>query len=151
MENNQTTEVEVPRWLQAQNSQIERAISLIKEHGANVEFLVFKDRMFLNETINPLTNIDGAMDFLYRLEGRGIDAQSIALFKEKYAEMVEKISSVESLAVELLSQTDVRVDNRNLSRKIQAFKKAKYNEKQALHKNKKVEKVKKEEKAVQTA
>lgn len=142
MENNQNTEIEVPRWLQAQNSQIEKATILIKEHGANVEFLVFKDRMFLNETINPLTNIDGSMDFLYRLEGRGIDAKSISLFKKEYAEMVEKISSVESLAVELLSQTDVRVDNRNLSRKIQAFKKAKYNKKGS---------VKKEEKAVKTA
>ena len=65
--------------------------------------------------------------------------------------MVEKISSVESLAVDLLSQTDVRVDNRNLSRKIQALKKAKYNEKQSTEKVKKVEKVKKEEKAVKTA
>ncbi len=137
MENNQTNVVEVPRWLQAQNSQIERATSLIKEHGANVEFLVLKDRMFLDETITPLTNIDGAMDFLYRLEGRGIDAESIALFKEEYAGMVAKINSVESLAIELLSQTNVRVDNRNLGRKIQAFKKAEYSKKQASEKAKK--------------
>lgn len=148
MENNQTNVVEVPRWLQAQNSQIERATSLIKEHGANVEFLVLKDRMFLDETITPLTNIDGAMDFLYRLEGRGIDAESIALFKEEYAGMVAKINSVESLAIELLSQTNVRVDNRNLGRKIQAFKKAEYSKKQASEKAKKE---KKEDKAKKIA
>ena len=41
---NQKKEVEIPRWQFLQNESITRATNLIKEHGANVEFLVIAVR-----------------------------------------------------------------------------------------------------------
>lgn len=72
---NQKKEVEIPRWQFLQNESITRATNLIKEHGANVEFLVIKDKQFLAETVIPIENIDESMDYLYRLEGRGINTE----------------------------------------------------------------------------
>ena len=74
---------EIPRWRVFQNESIERATSLIKEHGSNVEFLVIKDKQFLSETVRPIENIDEAMDYLYRLEGRGITSSDIQKFRNE--------------------------------------------------------------------
>ena len=112
-------EVEVPRWQFLQNESITRATNLIKEHGANVEFLVIKDKQFLSETVRPIENIDESMDYLYRLEGRGISADDIQKFRSEYQMMCEQIKTVENIAVELLSRDRVRTSNRNLNRKIQ--------------------------------
>ena len=112
-------EVEVPRWQFLQNESITRATNLIKEHGANVEFLVIKDKQFLSETVRPIENIDESMDYLYRLEGRGISADDIKKFRSEYQMMCEQIKTVENIAVELLSRARVRTSNRNLNRKIQ--------------------------------
>ncbi len=120
---------QVPRWQSIQNEQIQRATNLIKEHGSNVEFVVVKDRIFLNETINPLLNIDSAMNYLYRLEGRGIDSKDISKFKTDYLELVKKISDVESMAVKLLAGTNVRTDSRFLNRKLQIARKKEKKEK----------------------
>lgn len=113
-----TETVQVPRWQELQQQQIQKAIELIKTHGQDVEFLVIKDRMFMRETINPLVNIDTAMNFLYRLEGRGITSANITKFKKEYLSMVEKIKKVEETAVEMLAKTSTRTDNRFLNRKI---------------------------------
>lgn len=129
---------ELPRWLENQNAQIERAIGLIKQFGSAVEFVVAKDRTFLDEVIAPLKNIDNAVDFLYRQEGRGINSEDIATFRKDYAELISSISKVENLAVELLAKTNVRVDNRNLARKIRDAKRN--NTKKPLAKTNKEEK-----------
>ncbi|MDX9814717.1 MAG: hypothetical protein RBS91_08685 [Sulfurimonadaceae bacterium] len=115
---------ETPRWQMLQNESIERATTLIKEHGANVEFLVIKDKRFLAETIRPIEHIDEAMDYLYRLEGRGISAEDIQKFRTEYLAMCEQIKTVETMAVEYLAKASVRTGNRNLNRKIQKLSKA---------------------------
>lgn len=114
---------EIPLWQVTQNAQIERATSLIKLHGSNVEFVVSKDRSFLNEAITPLTNIDGAIDYIYRQEGRGINTTDVANFRKDYADLISLISKVELTAVNLLAKAGVRVDNRNLDRKIREARK----------------------------
>lgn len=129
---------ETPRWLENQNAQIERATALIKQFGSSVEFVVAKDRTFLDEVITPLKNIDSAVDFLYRQEGRGINSEDIATFRKDYAELIDLISKVENLAVGLLAKTNVRVDNRNLARKIRDAKRN--NTKKPLSKTNKEEK-----------
>lgn len=115
-------EQEIPRWKIAQDESIRRATSLIKEHGSNVEFLVIKDKLFLAETVRPIEHIDEAMDYLYRLEGRGINSDNIAKFKSEYSLMCEQIKAVEDIAVELLNKARVRTSNPSLNRKIQKFK-----------------------------
>lgn len=112
---------ETPRWRVLQNESIERATNLIKEHGSNVEFLVIKDKQFLSETVRPIENIDEAMDYLYRLEGRGITSDDIQKFRSEYQTMCEQIKTVENIAVELLSRARVRTSNFNLNRKVQRF------------------------------
>jgi hypothetical protein len=121
---NQKKEVEIPRWQFLQNESITRATNLIKEHGANVEFLVIKDKQFLAETVRPIENIDESMDYLYRLEGRGINTEDIQKFRSEYQMMCEQIKTVENMAVEFLSKARVRTSNRNLNRKIQRLSKA---------------------------
>ncbi len=113
---------EVPRWRLAQEESIRRATALVKEHGPNVEFLVIKDKQFLAETVRPIENIDEAMDYLYRLEGRGINSEDIAKFKSGYSLMCEQIKVVEDIAVELLSKAKVRTKNQNLNRKVQKLR-----------------------------
>lgn len=123
----------VPRWRVLQNESIERATNLIKEHGSNVEFLVIKDKQFLAETVRPIENIDESMDYLYRLEGRGINSEDIQNFKKEYQLMCEQIKKVENIAVELLSRARVRTTNFNLNRKIQRLnRKPKEEEKEAI-------------------
>jgi hypothetical protein len=112
---------EIPRWRVFQNESIERATSLIKEHGSNVEFLVIKDKQFLSETVRPIENIDESMDYLYRLEGRGITSSDIQKFRSEYKTMCEQIKTVENIAVEILSRARVRTSNLNLNRKVQRF------------------------------
>lgn len=130
--NNTTNKDTLPRWRMLQNESIERATNLIKEHGSNVEFLVIKDKQFLAETVRPIENIDEAMDYLYRLEGRGINSDNIQNFKNEYQLMCEQIKKTENIAIELLSKARVRTTNFNLNRKIQRFnRKAKENEKVA--------------------
>lgn len=132
VENNTTNKDTLPRWRMLQNESIERATNLIKEHGSNVEFLVIKDKQFLAETVRPIENIDEAMDYLYRLEGRGINSDNIQNFKNEYQLMCEQIKKTENIAIELLSKARVRTTNFNLNRKIQRFnRKAKENEKVA--------------------
>jgi len=113
------TENITPRWRVLQNQSIERATNLIKEHGSNVEFLVIKDKQFLLETVRPIENIDEAMDYLYRLEGRGITSDDIQKFRNEYQIMCEQIKVVENLVVEFLSKARIRTSNFNLNRKIQ--------------------------------
>lgn len=123
----------LPRWRVLQNESIERATNLIKEHGSNVEFLVIKDKQFLAETVRPIENIDESMDYLYRLEGRGINSDDIQNFKKEYQLMCEQIKKVENIAVELLSRARVRTTNFNLNRKIQRLnRKPKEEEKEAI-------------------
>lgn len=123
----------LPRWRVLQNESIERATNLIKEHGSNVEFLVIKDKQFLAETVRPIENIDESMDYLYRLEGRGINSEDIQNFKKEYQLMCEQIKKVENIAVELLSRARVRTTNFNLNRKIQRLnRKPKEEEKEAI-------------------
>lgn len=117
-------EVEIPRWQFLQNENIARATTLIKENGANVEFLVIKDKQFLAETVRPIENIDEAMDYLYRLEGRGINSENIQKFKSEYQMMCEQIKTVENIAVEYLAKARIRTSNRNLNRKIQKISRA---------------------------
>lgn len=114
---------ETPRWQQLQNENIERAARLIKENGPNVEFLVIKDKFFLAETVKPIENIDEAMDFLYRLEGRGINSEDIQKFRSEYQMMCDQIKLVESLAVEYLAAARVKTTNFALNRKIRDFRK----------------------------
>jgi len=113
------TENITPRWRVLQNQSIERATNLIKEHGSNVEFLVIKDKQFLLETVRPIENIDEAMDYLYRLEGRGIASDDIQKFRNEYQIMCEQIKVVENIVVEFLSKARIRTSNFNLNRKIQ--------------------------------
>lgn len=123
----------LPRWRVLQNESIERVTNLIKEHGSNVEFLVIKDKQFLAETVRPIENIDESMDYLYRLEGRGINSDDIQNFKKEYQLMCEQIKKVENIAVELLSRARVRTTNFNLNRKIQRLnRKPKEEEKEAI-------------------
>lgn len=123
MADERTQTTEIPRWRAAQEESIRRATALIKEHGANVEFLVIKDKQFLAETVRPIENIDEAMDYLYRLEGRGINSDDISKFRKEYALMCEQIKEVEDLAVALLNKGKVRTGNQNLNRKIQRLRK----------------------------
>lgn len=123
MADEKTQQIEIPRWRVAQEESIRRATALIKEHGANVEFLVIKDKQFLAETVRPIENIDESMDYLYRLEGRGINSDDISKFRKEYALMCEQIKEVEDLAVALLNKGKVRTGNQNLNRKIQRLRK----------------------------
>lgn len=82
---------------------------------------MIKDKQFLSETVRPIENIDEAMDYLYRLEGRGITSDDIQKFRSKYQTMCEQIKTVENIAVELLSRARVRTSNFNLNRKVQRF------------------------------
>lgn len=115
-------QIEIPKWRAAQEESIRRATALIKEHGANVEFLVIKDKQFLAETVKPIENIDEAMDYLYRLEGRGINSEDISKFRTAYTLMCEMIQEAENIAVELLNKAKIRTSNQNLNRKIQKLR-----------------------------
>ena len=122
MAENQDNGQEIPRWRQAQDDSIRKATTLIKEFGINVQFLVIKDRKFLEEIVRPTENIDEAMDFLYRLEGRGISSEDIANFRREYSFLCEQFKAVENIAVELLAKAKVRTTNQNLNRKIQRLR-----------------------------
>ena len=104
--NTQTVEhltPEVPRWKQLQEQNIASAVALIKEHGADVEFLVIKDKFFLKESIEPIINIDKSLDFLFRLEGRAIDSKEIQEFRKEYADLVVAIKSLQDRAVTMFA------------------------------------------------